>query len=286
VRRLTVCFGMGLLFLILTAAHAPWLAAQETPIPHDSGQSISPSFEGWYRNSDGTYSLSFGYMNRNYAEEADVPVGANNKFSPGPDDRGQPTHFLPRRQVGIFAVVVPKDFADNKTNTLTWTLAVHGQTIAIPGHLRPEWEIDAMREATSGNTPPSIRFAPDGPVGQGPRGVSASMNVTLPAPATLQVWATDDGVSKSERAAPRSGVPPVSVAWSKFRGPGTVKFAADVLKVESGKATTTAMFSEPGEYVLRLHAWDESGRYAGGFQCCWTNGFMRVSASGSTAKSR
>ena len=39
-----------------------------------SGQTGNPVYEGWYRNPDGTYSLSFGYYNRNEAEILSVPV--------------------------------------------------------------------------------------------------------------------------------------------------------------------------------------------------------------------
>ena len=42
------------------------------------------------RNPDGTFTLVFGYMSRNYEEEPGVPVGAENFFEPGPADRGQP----------------------------------------------------------------------------------------------------------------------------------------------------------------------------------------------------
>jgi hypothetical protein len=114
-------------------AAIPWARlhgqVQDPPIPHDSGQSVSPSFEGWYTNADGTYSLSFGYFNRNFKEEPDIEVGANNKFSPGAEDRGQPTHFMTRRVFGAFAVVVPKEAAADKNFKLTWTITAHGQGI-------------------------------------------------------------------------------------------------------------------------------------------------------------
>ena len=45
----------------------------------------------------------------------------------------------------------------------------------------------------------------------------------------------------------------------------------------SGKAMTTATFSEPGEYVLRVVANDWSGDGGRGFQCCWTNAQVKVS---------
>ena len=77
-----------------------------------SGQTVTPAFEGWYRNADGTYSLSFGYYNRNSEEALDIPVGPNNYVVPGDQNQGQPTHFEPRRHWGVFAVTVPADFGD------------------------------------------------------------------------------------------------------------------------------------------------------------------------------
>ena len=133
--------------------------SRDAPIPHAVGQSVTPSFEGWYQNPDGTFSLSFGYMNRNFEGVVELAVGASNLFSPGAPDRGQPTHFLSRRQTGVFTVTVPADFGDQQ---LTWTLVSGGETIAIPGHLRPELEIDALIEITSGNTPPRLRLSSDG----------------------------------------------------------------------------------------------------------------------------
>ena len=131
--------------------------SRDQPIRHDTGQSVSPSFEGWYPNPDGTFTLSFGYLNRNFEQTLDIPVGVNNHFEPGAADRGQPTHFLSRRQTGIFTVTVPANFGDQ---TLTWSLTAGNETVAIPGHLRPEWQIDSMHEITSDNRPPVVKFNP------------------------------------------------------------------------------------------------------------------------------
>ena len=190
----------GIVALVLSVAASA--GAQDTrvdaPIPHDVGQSVSPSFEGWYANPDGTRSLVFGYFNRNYAERLDIPVGPDNRFEPGPADRGQPTHFLSRRQTGVFAVVVPADFGNQR---LTWSLTAHGRTIAIPGHVRPEWEITALEEITSGNTPPVLRFGgPDAAPGQGPLGVRSALTAAVSAPVEVTVWAADDGVRKARAA--------------------------------------------------------------------------------------
>ena len=45
---------------------------------------------------------------------------------------------------------------------------------------------------------------------------------------------------------------------------------------DDGKSTTTATFSVAGEYVLRAQANDNSGEGGGGFQCCWTNAYVKV----------
>jgi hypothetical protein len=274
--------AVSLLLLIVGFAAAPSMqqVIQPAPIPHDNGQGVTPSFEGWYRNPDGTFTLSFGYFNRNYREALDIPVGPNNRFDPAPVDQGQPTHFLPRRQTGVFTVVVPKEFGAQQK--ITWTIVANGQTNSIPGHLRPEWEIDALKEVTSGNTPPTIKFDANGKPGQGPSGTTLTTKATQGQPVTLTVWATDDNVRKRENEG-RAG-PGLGIVWSKFRGPGAVTFSPAQSTVQDGKATTAATFAAPGEYVLRVLAWDASGAQAavmaGGFQCCWTNGYVRVNVAG------
>jgi hypothetical protein len=40
--------------------------------------------------------------------------------------------------------------------------------------------------------------------------------------------------------------------------------------------TSTATFATPGEYLLRVQANDESGEGGGGFQCCWTNAYVKA----------
>lgn len=250
---------------------------------HDSGQSITGAFEGWFGNADGSYSLLLGYYNRNTKRELDIPIGPNNRIEPGGPDQGQPAHFLTGRQWGVFTVTAPKDFGTRK---LTWTLVVNGQTTVIPMSLNPLYEVSPFIEG-SGNTPPFISFE-EGKLGiQGPRGSSAIMLTTLPNALTLTVWISDD--AKAPRSATQ-GIrnAPVLVSWSKFRGPGIVTFANNKPSVEkietkltpvpafSGKAVTTATFSEAGDYVLRLVANDASGDGGRGFQCCWSNAQVKV----------
>ena len=274
--RLRAGGGTFLLVMVLPGAVGAQDTRVDAPIPHAIGQSVSASFEGWYPNPDGTRSLVFGYFNRNYDEHLDLPIGPDNRFEPGPADRGQPTYFHPRRQTGVFAVVVPADFGNQR---LTWSLTAYGQTIAIPGHVRLEWEITALEEITSGNTPPVLRFGgPDAAPGQGPLGVRSALTAAVSTPVEVTVWAADDGVRKSWAAQRPARF---GLVWSKYGGPGDVTFSNATPAVdETGKATTTATFSEPGEYVLRVLAWDDSGGQsaimAGGFFCCWTNGYVTV----------
>jgi hypothetical protein len=90
-------------------------------------------------------------------------------------------------------------------------------------------------------------------------------------------------------SAPLSGNrPPVTLLWSKYRGPGAVKFDKDRPAAEgtanpnqgfNGKATTSATFSEAGDYVLHVTVNDYSGDGGGGFQCCWTTSLVKVSVT-------
>ena len=91
---------------------------------YSSGQNISPGYEGWEEDADGSRWFVFGYMNRNWDEEPDVPVGPNNAIEPGGPDRGQPTHFLPRRNRFVFRVPVPDDF--EAADEMVWPLTVNG----------------------------------------------------------------------------------------------------------------------------------------------------------------
>ena len=275
----------GLLIVILLAG---WglVSGQNLPLEpaHESGQSITGAFEGWFGNEDGSYSLLLGYYNRNTKQELDIPLGPHNRIEPGGPDQGQPTHFLTGRQWGVFTMIVPRDFGNKK---LTWTLVANGLTTVIPMSLNPLWEVSPFIEG-NGNTPPFISFEEGKRGVQGPRESSTTLTTTLPDPLTLTVWVADD--LKLPRSASQ-GVRnvPVTVGWGKFRGPGVVTFAENRPTVEttastvrppmafSGKASTTATFSEPGEYVLRVVANDASGDGGRGFQCCWSNAQVKVS---------
>lgn len=258
-------------------------AAAQVPlgIRTASGLTLTPVYEGWYQNPDGTFSLSFGYYNRNFEEIVELPHGAANHLEPAAFDGAQPTRFHPRRHWGVFTVTVPADFGDQ---AVVWTIDFRGERNSIPGRLHLDWRIDALDgEAETGNTPPMLAFSEDGPKSAGPGGPWGNpVETVVGTPVPLTVWAWDDGRSRgSVVRAGRTGVP-VTLTWFKHRGPGDVTFDEDTARVpaEGGKATTTATFTEPGDYVIRVRANDASGvSTAGHSQCCWTNGFVRVTVT-------
>jgi hypothetical protein len=268
------------------------LSGQQIPEPRKQfGASVTGAFEGWFANKDGSRSFLVGYFNRNTTQELDVPIGPNNRIEPGGPDLGQPTHFLPGRQYGMFIVPVPKEFPP--PDKYTWTIVANGQSTSIPLRLNNDYVVSPFIEIAVGNTPPVIRFDQAGSTIQGPIATvaqAASRTASLSAPLPLTIWATDDMKYTSNTSAPMTKPrPPVTVTWSKYRGPGTVTFDKPKPEVEqlpssgsgappfSGKATTNVTFSEPGEYVLHVSANDYSGDGGGGFQCCWTTGLVKVS---------
>jgi len=281
--RLPTVGGLALLALGSTVA----LRAQTPLAPlAPSGQTATPAFEGWYKNPDGSYSLSFGYYNRNASEVLNIPVGPDNFISPGNQDQGQPTYFYPRRHWGVFAVKVPADFQGK----VTWNLKVRGQTFAISGSLREEWQIDALEgEAGANNTPPVLTVE-GGPEARGPAGSSVERTAKVGQPMTINVVARDDAATgvvaattttttAAAAARPaRSTAAPVTLAWFTHQGPAEVKFATPTARLTptGGASSTTATFSKPGDYILRVRANDSEVTAAGHAQCCWTNAFVRV----------
>ena len=268
-----------LLLLLCLLPGNPRVAHAQLPLAPvaKSGQTVTPVFEGWYKNPDGSFSISFGYYNRNAAEVIEIPIGPDNFIAPGDSNQGQPTRFEARRHWGVFAVKVPANFGTAKK--VTWTLRMKGETFAIPASLHPDWEIDALAgEAGTGNTPPVLKLSSGGPMAQGPGGASTTpLTGTVGQPLSLTIWATDDGRGASSVAGGRGGAA-VALMWFKHQGPGAVTFSTPAPRpaAADGMATTTATFSAPGRYVLRVRANDSGVSGAGHAQCCWTNGFVIV----------
>lgn len=181
---------------------------------YQRGQNVAPAFEGWVPNEDGTFSLLFGYMNRNWLEEPDLPIGEHNSFSPGPADRGQPTHFLPRRNRFVFEVRVPADWGDRE---LVWTLTRNGVTERAYATLRPDYIVDntvvmsetgALGAGSSNaemraNEPPAVSL-------EGPE----ERQTIVGRPVTITVLVEDDGLLRARR---RPSPPPLVTAEDSAR---------------------------------------------------------------------
>jgi len=274
----------GAAVVVATIAAAPLGAGQqfESQIPYGTGQNVAPVYEGWERNPDGSFNMVFGYMNRNYDERPEIPIGPNNSFSPEPADRGQPTHFYPRRQQFMFRVRVPANFGKQQ---LVWTLTRAGKTEKAVGKLDLEWEISqgVISQNRRGLGNDAVTAKPNTPPTISPAG-SAKLTARVGEPLALAVNASDDGIPEPPKPNPargaggRGATPPplvtirqsspiqqqiiqpsregLAVTWTQWRGPGRLTFAPARTVVKEGKASTNVTFTEPGTYVIRAFADD------------------------------
>jgi hypothetical protein len=254
------------------------------------GQNVSPAYEGWEEDDAGRRYFLFGYMNRNWEEELDVPAGPDNSIEPGGPDAGQPTHFLPRRNRFVFRVPVPEGFDED--DELIWTLTTAGVTEQAYATLRLDYLVDDLVQASeqgalgAGRSDPTMR-ANTAPVLriEGDR----TRRVRVGEPLALVAVASDDGVPKPRRRRRRNPWrPPVQVtvgsatglrvSWYVYRSDGPVTFDPPQVKVwedtrtganspwspgwltpdppPDGGWATEVVFDEPGTYVLRCLASD------------------------------
>ena len=271
---------VGLVFaLVLSLALSPQ-SADAQQMRYMTGQNVVPVFEGWEHNADGSFNMVFGYMNRNYEEEVDVPVGPDNHVEPGEADQGQPAHFYARRQQFMFKVRVPKDWGQKD---LVWTVTSHGKTEKAFGTLVPVWEIDTSVYQQNRGGPGELHEEDAAPtialVG------AAQRTVAVGQPLTIDVQVADDGHpvprptrsgSGSVAATAASKVIPtrqnpltqavvhlepnvrLGVTWVVHRRsvPASVVFSPQRVTVNDGKASTTVTFATPGTYTLRGYADD------------------------------
>ena len=274
----------------VAAALVAWtLATGETRAQeYASGQNIAPAYEGWEQNDDGSFNLVFGYMNRNWEEVIDLPIGHDNSFEPGPADRGQPTRFLPRRNRFIFKIRVSPDFGDKE---VVWTLTSHGQTERAYATLKPDYFIDNfVIQANNGaggaagtgpgmadNTAPALTLE-----------VASTLTARVGHPITLTAVATDDGKPRPRAlravnprvpgAITTDGANGLRLSWFVYRGTGHVTFDPPQTRVwedtrdgrdspwspgwktpeapPDNRWVTRATFDEPGTYVVRCLAHD------------------------------
>ena len=284
------------LLVVLALLVAGLGLSAQTRFTYSRGQSVSPAFEGWWQNEDGTYSLFFGYMNSNWLEEFDVPVGPDNHIEPGGPDRGQPTHFYPRRNLFLFTVDVPADFGEQE---VVWTLTTNGVTERAYGSLRTDYLLDPQTIGTEmganfggvidewrDNEFPNLDLAVDQPrrvrVGEPLRLVAFASDDGIPS-GTYEPPAVEAGKPHPAYRAPRQivpGNPPgLRFAWIVYRGDASkVTFYPEQLKMwqdtrvyanspwsfpylippvpEDGRFEPAVTFDEPGTYVLRALAGD------------------------------
>ncbi len=261
--------------------------------PRAFGSGVTGAFLGWFDTTGGTHRFLVGYLNRNRSQEIDVPVGPNNRIEPGGPDLGQPTHFLPGLQTGIFIVTAPRDFEPRQS--LTWTITVNGQSNSIPLRLTPDYIVNPLEEASVHNAPPIVHlFDRKAPGIQGPiaeLATAVTKTATVGIPLALPLWAEDDARFTNNSSVPLTRPrPPVTVSWSQYRGAGKATFDNPRPPLETisggavnepylGRGTANVTFSAPGDYALHLTANDYSGVAGGGFVCCWTTALVKITVT-------
>ena len=241
-RHLSLAAPLALLFLFQSGQ------AQDVNLNamYLSGQRLIPAYEGWWQNEDRSFELFFGYMNVNWEQEFNIPIGPDNYIAftePGVDepaydpsvaDQGQPTHFFPRRNPFLFTIQVPEDFSDTEA---VWTLTANGTTNRVYGSLVLAYGIDpqtistetggaygSLSDALRYNIPPELEV-------EGDEHRSVRVGETL----TLVAFADDpDNVpEENPRSLPESlealyrplglGVvassPGLGLSWIVYRGP-------------------------------------------------------------------
>jgi hypothetical protein len=226
-----------LAFALVVLAAAAAQAQQNQP--------IYPAYDGFLKNPDGSYTLSFAYFSHN-ADTVTIPPGAGNSFGPAPADRMQPTSFKPGHWRFQCVMVVGPEF-DGK---LKWTLGYAGTTTGTSERmLQSNWNLVEGAAALA-----KIDYA------KVPRGVCLNQRPTVRVlgvtsrpnnPAVLSVGLNEElnlfGSAHDEGLPRGKGL---TVEWKMLKGPGTVTFTIP------GAARTKATFSAPGLYELELTASD------------------------------
>ena len=274
-----------LALLAVTFGSANLFAQLPTSLTHFSddplrprGQNVIPIYDGWFPNQDGTFTMCFGYFSLNTEETIEVPLGPANNLTPAEYDGVQPTHFDPvpaptltrpyRHHWCVFSVTVPEDFGDGD---VVWTLETQGNSLNVPGSLIPAYVLDEVETEGRDAVAPYLSLNDNPPAFRGRTGLWEGprvANVGEP----LEILARIDHRE-----------PGTWLSWTKHQGPGEVTFSQDEARLQtpSAVATTTATFSAPGSYVIRIQAINDTERsveptYGFEFYCCWTNGYIRV----------
>lgn len=303
--------GTALIALCALGQATPLEAQQWELAPTPVGERlVSPFMEGWYDNGDGTYTISFGYVNRNLDRVVEIPIGERNRIEPEQFDGMQPTVFHRSRRRGIFAITIPEEM---RNTDIWWHITnENGEVHRVPGRtLAAAYQLD-WYPRPHGSMPPVVWFESEDDVGRGPEGVYAgeTLEASVDGPVTLEVNVRDESERDPDDPRFRDGIP-VRVVWWKYQGPpGEVTFSRHpsnpmpedpspgrfsglggpvesetlpqviTLDGTEGTARVVATFHAPGEYVMRAQADNWGGNdSSANDQCCWTNGYMRVRVS-------
>jgi len=244
-------FEAAVLFAAALAVVAFQVPVRSQELTYSSGQPVVPLYLGYMELPDGSFDMHFGYLNKNWQEEVDVPIGPENNVTSAPrsPDGGQPTHFLPRINRWQFTVHVPADFGSKE---VVWTLTSHGQTNRAYGILKPGYILDDYviqhdfgSDSTHGRKDPTLkveggkeRFAKVGepieliavatdpnppPKARAPRTSARGAGVTQLSPDELSGAVGGDTIRTSPAG--------LRLAWYQYRGPGIVKFDPAQFKV-------------------------------------------------------
>lgn len=265
------------------------------------GDVVGPMFNGWIKNTDGSITMIFGFVNRNREEIVDIPLGPNNRIEPTQFDGAQPTHFpvysrggfVGLQERGVFAVTVPAEMADTE---VVWTLNHAGHSYSVPGRATsPAYEM-SRDPAAMGSVNPAIRFDRNGPEATDREGIYAPVvNARAGTPVTLTAYAQDRGDRRGYEV--KTPFFPVGTEWVMHQGPvgATPVFenpkvtgrdrgeTAEQSMIGSGdwiETSTKVTFTEPGDYVIRLRV-DNFAAPDSQFdnQCCWSNAYVPVKVS-------
>jgi hypothetical protein len=280
----------------------------------NANEAIFPAFEGWGASQDGnSYYIVLGYKNRNKSQTVEIPIGPNNRIEPGGPDYGQPTVFEPGRQTAIFAIKVPKDFGTKKlTWTLVANGQPAVVTFYLNreynmsfykedsnGNEPPKLKFGPNEPMLAGPTsgyaqtlegtvgqPVALKvWASDAPPTEKNWESILSARGRTPQPIPPNQVAVVDGRiiggSAPRRDAGEATPPDMTVSWKKMRGPGKVTVTpANVPLFTKGdpntvaEASATAVFSAPGEYVLRAEPVEADDGFDG--LCCFTFANVQV----------
>ena len=311
--------GMALSLLLSAILSGPAMLEAQVAVPDASdgrwplqptspgNNTLAPFGEGWYANPDGTFSLSFGYVNLNL-DTLYIPLGENNFLDQAQFDGVQPTIFFPGRHRGVWSVTLP---AEMENTDVWWTLTTqYGHTTRVPGRTGSvAYQLDWMPRP-HGSVTPSVSFESQSGVGRGPPGIWAERThtVSVGSPLTLSVDAID--TSERDLEDTRNEEVPLRVVWSQLQGPGPVEYTRhesnpapevdedddspaarfrrganrgpQIMRLPEGQGTSSVIvtFSTPGEYLMLAQvdnfAANDSGTQD---QCCWTNGYVKVNVT-------